>query len=74
MARKGLKDIDFISLRLYNRGMNKELNIPTLNCLRCGHEWIPNRPVEPKVCPKCNSPYWNKPKVKQSGPKNKGGK
>jgi hypothetical protein len=25
----------------------------------------------PKVCPNCNSPYWLKPKVKQSGPPRK---
>jgi hypothetical protein len=44
--------------------MNKIIELPTLKCLRCRHEWIPNRPVEPKVCPKCKSPYWNKPKWK----------
>ena len=39
-------------------------------CFRCRNEWIPqdikDRPV---TCPKCKSPYWNKPrknkKVKQ---------
>ncbi|MFX1537133.1 MAG: hypothetical protein ACFFDI_23220 [Promethearchaeota archaeon] len=39
-----------------------------MRCMRCGHEWIP-RTAKPKHCPRCNSPYWNKPKVKQSGPK-----
>jgi hypothetical protein len=42
--------------------MNFEL--PKLKCLRCGHEWIPRRPIKPKVCPKCTSPYWDKPKWK----------
>jgi DNA-directed RNA polymerase subunit RPC12/RpoP len=30
-------------------------------CERCGHEWLPKKDVErePKVCPKCKSPYWN---------------
>ena len=30
-------------------------------CERCGHEWFPRRDneKEPKVCPKCKSPYWN---------------
>ncbi len=29
-------------------------------CERCGHEWIPLRAgEEPKVCPRCHSPYWN---------------
>lgn len=37
-------------------------------CLRCTREWY-SRPkadgslVLPLVCPKCKSPYWNKPKV-----------
>lgn len=42
------------------------------NCLRCGHAWFPRSPVAadaaipgeaiPRVCPKCKSPYWNRPK------------
>jgi DNA-directed RNA polymerase subunit RPC12/RpoP len=44
-------------------------------CLRCGHEWVPRgldgttgnkKPPElseePRVCPKCKSPYWNRPR------------
>lgn len=41
-------------------------------CLRCEHEWVPrgvgqldpkNPPKEePRVCPKCKSPYWNIPR------------
>lgn len=32
-------------------------------CERCSHEWIPkNSETEPSVCPKCHSPYWNKPR------------
>jgi predicted nucleic acid-binding Zn-ribbon protein len=32
-------------------------------CERCGHEWFPRTDKqEPKVCPKCKSPYWNSPK------------
>ena len=31
-------------------------------CERCGHEWVPRETEhEPKVCPKCKSPYWNTP-------------
>ena len=34
-------------------------------CYRCGHEWLPhNKNVLPRVCPKCKSPYWDKPKVR----------
>lgn len=32
----------------------------TLKCNRCGHEWYPRTPKNPKVCGKCKSPYWNK--------------
>ncbi len=34
-------------------------------CERCEHEWIPrdaDPKSEPRVCPKCKSPYWNKPR------------
>ena len=40
--------------------------IPTLKCLRCEHEWFPRKQEPPKLCPKCNSPYWDRPrKVKK---------
>ena len=30
---------------------------------RCGHEWFPRqKEEEPRVCPKCKSPYWNRKK------------
>ena len=32
-------------------------------CERCEHEWIPrNLDREPRVCPRCKSPYWNSPR------------
>ncbi|SRR5579885_85003 len=33
-------------------------------CERCGHEWIPRRSAsaEPETCPKCRSPFWNRPR------------
>ena len=33
-------------------------------CERCWHRWAPKQPntPEPKNCPKCKSPYWNKPR------------
>ena len=32
-------------------------------CERCLYEWIPrDLNVEPEACPKCKSPYWNRPK------------
>jgi len=37
-----------------------KIEIPYLKCIRCGHKWIPRSSNIPKVCPKCNSPYWDK--------------
>jgi DNA-directed RNA polymerase subunit RPC12/RpoP len=33
-------------------------------CSRCGHKWIPRTKTEtePTICPKCKSPYWDKPR------------
>ncbi len=32
-------------------------------CKRCGHEWLPRVPdKEPKVCAKCKSPDWDRPR------------
>src|SRR2546428_10006770 len=33
-------------------------------CDRCGHEWIPRQSneSEPRVCPRCHSAYWNRPR------------
>ena len=45
-----------------------------LKCLRCFHSWYQRTPVDPVVCPKCKTPYWNKPKnkeVQQNGSENK---
>lgn len=33
-------------------------------CERCGHIWLPVSEEEPRVCPRCKSPYWNKPRVR----------
>jgi predicted Zn-ribbon and HTH transcriptional regulator len=41
----------------------KVIMLFTFVCNRCGHKWNPRAPKEPKVCPKCKSPYWNKPRV-----------
>lgn len=33
-------------------------------CYRCNHKWIPREEEKPSVCPKCKSPYWDKPKTR----------
>jgi predicted Zn-ribbon and HTH transcriptional regulator len=47
-------------------------------CERCAHEWLPReKDRDPKVCPKCKSPYWDRPRQADSkratkrGPKTK---
>ncbi len=35
-------------------------------CHRCGHKWNPRKKEKPKICPKCKSPYWDKPKERVS--------
>lgn len=38
------------------------IKVKGYRCLRCKHEWLPKGKEEPRVCPKCHSPYWNKPR------------
>lgn len=40
----------------------EEKTITIKQCTRCGHEWFPRTPEKPMVCPKCKSPYWDKPR------------
>lgn len=42
----------------------KEIKVLQCTCERCGHEWITRSNEKPRVCPKCKSPYWDKPKKK----------
>jgi hypothetical protein len=38
------------------------ITIMGFKCERCGHEWVPrDSEGEPKVCPKCHSPWWQRP-------------
>jgi predicted Zn-ribbon and HTH transcriptional regulator len=39
------------------------ITVMGFKCERCGHEWLPRiEKQEPRVCPKCKSPYWDTPK------------
>ena len=42
------------------RTMTK-INIPKLECKRCGHRWWP-RKDDVTICPRCKSAYWDKVK------------
>jgi len=41
------------------------MELLALKCKRCNGEWYPRKPQLPKVCPKCNSPYWNRERKKK---------
>lgn len=40
----------------------EKIKIPTNTCERCGHVWIQRINRTPCACPKCRSPYWDKPR------------
>ena len=42
-----------------------EISVPAYECIRCAHKWVPRSIKFPKACPKCNSPYWNTPRVRE---------
>ena len=39
-----------------------EITLKGYQCERCNHTWVPRDEATPLVCPKCKSPYWNKPR------------
>lgn len=55
-----------IELKLYTIGKipisMAKITLEGFRCERCKHEWVARGEEEPRVCPKCKSPYWNTPK------------
>jgi len=43
--------------------MEIELQVKGYKCERCSYEWLPRKEKSPTTCPKCKSPYWNKPRT-----------
>lgn len=40
-----------------------KVKIDGWRCERCQHQWVPRvMTVHPEVCPKCKSPYWDRPR------------
>ncbi len=41
------------------------ITVMGFRCERCTHEWIPrDAEEEPAVCPRCDSPHWDRPRKK----------
>ena len=41
-----------------------KITLDGYQCERCKHQWIPRGKQNPIICPRCKSPYWDKPKKK----------
>lgn len=41
--------------------MPKSYKLPTINCKKCGHSWIPRSAIVYR-CPGCNNPAYTVPK------------
>ncbi len=40
------------------------VQVTQLKCQRCGYTWMPkNYQVMPKVCPRCKSMNWDRPRI-----------
>src|SRR5882762_3691557 len=54
--------VDSIPFSLYLFRMPRVM-LEGFECSRCGHRWIPREGLEsPQTCPKCKSPYWDRPR------------
>jgi len=54
--------VKYLKCEVYQIIMGKkEIKVYECKCERCGHEWITRTEEAPIVCPKCKSPYWDKP-------------
>jgi predicted Zn-ribbon and HTH transcriptional regulator len=42
--------------------METKETVQVIKCKRCEHGWLPRSTENPTICPKCKSPYWNKPR------------
>jgi ribosomal protein L37AE/L43A len=38
-----------------------EIKLDGYLCERCTHKWVGRNGSKPIVCPKCKSPYWDRP-------------
>ena len=45
--------------------MQKTKKPPVWKCKRCGASWEGRKAGKPVRCPRCTSPYWDKPRQKR---------
>lgn len=51
--------------------LSEALEVLKRTCNRCQYSWTLRVSHEPTKCPKCGSPYWNKPRRTPRVPKEK---
>lgn len=63
-----VEKLRYIPISDISHGVMPKVDLVGFQCTRCDHIWWPrdvNNP--PTVCPKCKSPYWDKPRQAESG-------
>ena len=55
-------------------GVGYDVLILGNKCYRCNHRWVQREKDKPRICPKCKSPYWDRPKTKFTKNDKKNGK
>jgi len=47
------------------RRVSPKVKVDAWRCSRCSHTWVSKAAtVRPVTCPRCKSPYWNKPRLR----------
>ena len=58
--------------KMLKEGIGKSVLIIGHKCYRCDHAWRPHDlDKPPRVCPKCKSPYWDRPLSRKTSGKTK---
>jgi len=60
------------NVRYKGGAMPEGIELPTRTCKVCGHIWILRKAQEPKWCPDCKSPNWNREEFLRSSKKRAG--
>ena len=48
---------------MYKDNITDDNMLRIVQCNRCQHKWA-TKLEEPRFCPRCKSPYWNKKRVR----------